>query len=51
MYVCIQGQVNFLTIAHGHLISKIKLAFFKESSGHFDQIVYISFKVQGNENI
>ena len=49
MYVSIHGQVYFLTVAHGHLLIKIKTCFFQELSGHFDQIVYVSFKVQGNE--
>ena len=51
MYVSSQCQANFLTESHGHLLIKIKTCFFQESSGHFDQIVYVSFKVQGNENV
>ena len=38
-YVSIEGQGNFLTLAHGHLLMKIKLAFLSNHWAIFSQIL------------
>ena len=35
MYVSIEGQGRFLTLAHCHLCMEIKICFFSETSGPF----------------
>ena len=45
----IQGQGHFLTLAQGHLHMKIKACFSQKSLDL--QILYVNFKVQGNENM
>ena len=45
-----EGQGHFLTMAQGHLQMKIETCFSKKLVGYFNQILYVSFRVQGNEN-
>ena len=47
----IQVQAHFLPLAKGHLHMKIKTCFSQKPLGHFNQIVYVSFKVHRNENL
>ena len=47
----VQGQGHFLTLAQGHLYIKIKTCFSKKPLHLFDQILYVSFMLQGNENM
>ena len=39
----IQGQGHILTMAEGHLLMKIKLAFLRNHWAIFNQILYVSF--------
>ena len=41
----IEGQGHFLTLAKGYLHMKIKLCFAQKQLSYFNQILYISFKV------
>ena len=50
-YVSIEGQGHLLTLAQGHLHMNITTCFCLETTGHFNQILYVSFQVQGNENL
>ena len=47
----IEGQGHFLTLAQGHVHTKIKLDFLRNYSADLDQILYESFQLQGNENL
>ena len=47
----IQVQGHFLTVAQGHLHIKVNSCFSPTPLDLFDQILYVSFKVQGNENM
>ena len=51
MYVSIEGQGNILTLAQGHLCMEIKTCFSQKPQGCFNQILSVSFKVHGNENL
>ena len=42
---------SFFTMTQGHLHMKSKTCFSKISLGHFNQILYVSFSVHGNENL
>ena len=47
----IEGQGHFLTLAQGYFCLKIKTCFSQKPPGHFNQILYVSLKVHGNENL
>ena len=40
---------SFLDLAEGHLHMKIKTCFSQKPPSHFYQILYVNFKVHGNE--
>ena len=42
---------SFLTLAQGHLHMKIITYFSQKPLNHFNQILYVSFWVHGNENL
>ena len=44
-------QGHFLTLAQGHLHLKNKTCFSQNALDHFNQILYVSFNVHGNENL
>ena len=46
MYVSIEGQGHFLTLAKGHLYMKVELAIFNNHWAIFSQILNVSLKVQ-----
>ena len=46
-----EGQGHFFMLAQGHLHMEIKTCFSQKPLGHFNQILYVSFQVQGNENL
>ena len=46
-----EGQGHFLTLAPGHLYMKVKTCFLRNYWAIFNQILYVSFQVQGNENL
>ena len=46
----IEGQCHFLTLAQGRLHMKIK-ACIRNHLVIFNQILYVSFQVHGNENL
>ena len=46
-----QGQGLLLTLAQGHFHIKIETCFSRKSFDLFNQILYVHFKVHGNENL
>ena len=48
---CIQGQGHFLALAQCHLHLKIKTCFSQKLLGYLNQILCVSFYVQGNVNL
>ena len=52
MKVCdYEGQGHFLSLAQGHVHTKIQPDFLRNNCADLNQIVYESFQVQGNENL
>ena len=51
VYVSIQCQGHFLTMVQVHLRIKIKTCFSQKPLDNFNQYLYLSFYVQGNENV
>ena len=51
MYVSIEGQDHFLTLAQGHVHTKFKPNFLRDYSANLNQILYESFQGQGNEKL
>ena len=48
-YVSIQCHFLEMTLTQGHLHMKIKIYFLRHHWGNFNQILYVSFKVHGND--
>ena len=51
MYVSIYGKGHFFTLVQDHLHMIFKTFFSQTPLGHFNQILNVSFQVQGNENL
>ena len=50
MKVCEYSVSRILTLTHGHLHIEIKIFYSETIEPFFNQILYVSFKVPGNEN-
>ena len=50
-YMSIMGQCHFFTLAQGRVHTKIQTDFLRNYCTDLNQILYESFKVQGNENL
>ena len=51
MYVSIEGQGHFLTLAQGLVHTKIQTRFSQKLLCHSEPNFYESFQVQGNEKL
>ena len=49
-HVSIEGQGHILTLAPGYLHMKIKTCFLRKYWTIVNQILYVHFQIQGNEN-
>ena len=47
----IEGQGHSLTLAQGHVHTKIQTGFSQNYCADLNQTLYESFQVQGNENL
>ena len=47
----IEGHGHLFTLAKGYLQMKIKTVFSQKPPGHLNQILYVSFQVQGKGKV